>query len=128
MYICHFVNIEFDYTDVHTCIYTHTNIAIIYFPYTHRGYEKGQLCNDLHDMKFGLQSHDHHCRLTRHGPNRIDVPVKPYYVLFVEEVLHPFYIFQVVMSDTSLISYALIWNFTDILIMTHLIDICCYSH
>lgn len=59
-----------------------------------RGYEKGQSCNDLHDMKCGLQSHDHHRRLTRHGPNKIDVPVKPYYVLFVEEVLHPFYIFQ----------------------------------
>jgi len=27
--------------------------------------------------------------------NLIDVPVKPYHVLFFKEVLHPFYIFQV---------------------------------
>ena len=30
-----------------------------------------------------------------HGANSIDVPVKPYHVLFIEEVLHPFYIFQI---------------------------------
>ena len=34
-------------------------------------------------------------RLLRYGPNSIDVPVKPYHLLFVEEVLHPFYIFQI---------------------------------
>ena len=31
-----------------------------------------------------------------YGENSIDVPVKPYHVLLVEEVLHPFYIFQLV--------------------------------
>ena len=30
-----------------------------------------------------------------YGDNIIDVPVKPYHVLFVDEVLHPFYIFQI---------------------------------
>ena len=33
-------------------------------------------------------------RLCLYGPNSINVPVKPYHVLFIEEVLHPFYIFQ----------------------------------
>uniref|UniRef100_A0A4W3IYZ7 ATPase cation transporting 13A2 n=1 Tax=Callorhinchus milii TaxID=7868 RepID=A0A4W3IYZ7_CALMI len=30
-----------------------------------------------------------------YGPNIIDVPVKPYFTLLVEEVLNPFYIFQI---------------------------------
>ena len=34
------------------------------------------------------------CRLCLYGPNSINVPVKSYHVLFVEEVLHPFYMFQ----------------------------------
>ena len=34
-------------------------------------------------------------RLLKFGGNSIDVPVKPYHVLFFKEVLHPFYIFQV---------------------------------
>ena len=34
-------------------------------------------------------------RLLRYGPNSLDVPVKPYHVLLIEEVLHPFYIFEV---------------------------------
>jgi len=34
------------------------------------------------------------CRLLHYGPNSLDVPVKPYHVLFIEEVLHPFYIFE----------------------------------
>ena len=35
------------------------------------------------------------CRSVCYGDNSIDVPVKPYHSLFVEEVLHPFYIFQI---------------------------------
>ena len=34
-------------------------------------------------------------RLLRYGPNSLDVPVKPYHVLLIEEVLHPFYVFEV---------------------------------
>jgi len=34
-------------------------------------------------------------RIVKYGGNSIDVPVKPYHVLFFKEVLHPFYIFQV---------------------------------
>ena len=37
----------------------------------------------------------HISRLCRYGPNSIDVPVKSYPVLFVEEVLHPFYLMQI---------------------------------
>ena len=34
-------------------------------------------------------------RILRFGPNSLDVPVKPYHVLLIEEVLHPFYIFEI---------------------------------
>ena len=34
-------------------------------------------------------------RVLRYGPNSLDVPVKPYHVLLIEEVLHPFYIFEI---------------------------------
>ena len=41
-------------------------------------------------------THTHtHYRLVYSGANSIDVPVKSYHVLFIEEVLHPFYIFQI---------------------------------
>ena len=69
----------------------HNAMFLLFF----RGYEKGLSCNDLHKMRGGLLSQDHQCRLTYHGLNNIDVPVKPYHVLFIEEILHPFYIFQV---------------------------------
>ena len=38
---------------------------------------------------------DFHPRLALYGANNIDVPVKSYQVLFIEEILHPFYIFQI---------------------------------
>jgi magnesium-transporting ATPase (P-type) len=34
------------------------------------------------------------CLTLLHGKNEIDVPIKPYFTIFVEEVLDPFYIFQ----------------------------------
>lgn len=53
-------------------------------------------CSSLHDMRGGLGTWEQQDRLLHYGPNAIDVPVKPYHVLLVEEVLHPFYIFQIV--------------------------------
>ncbi len=46
-------------------------------------------------MSGGLTAIGHASSLLHYGPNDIDVPVKPYHALFIDEVLHPFYIFQV---------------------------------
>ena len=66
--------------------------------YVLRGYELGNRCSTIHRMKEGLGTGEHQRLLLHYGKCAIDVPVKPYYALFVEEMLHPFYIFQVCMS------------------------------
>ena len=40
------------------------------------------------------QNVSEHLRLSMYGPNPIDVPVKPLYIILLQEVLRPFYIFQ----------------------------------
>ncbi|XP_064387649.1 polyamine-transporting ATPase 13A3-like isoform X2 [Halichondria panicea] len=65
-----------------------------------RGLDCNIPCSDIHGMRAGLSTRTHHQRLLRHGPNSINIPVKPYYLLLIQEILHPFYIFQMV---------ALIW-------------------
>ncbi|KAL5492024.1 hypothetical protein EMCRGX_G017412 [Ephydatia muelleri] len=60
-----------------------------------RGLDRGVKCDAVCGMEGGIQHDDHEDRLLQYGPNSIDVPVKPYHLLFVEEVLHPFYIFQI---------------------------------
>ncbi|NXP52825.1 AT132 ATPase, partial [Heliornis fulica] len=52
-------------------------------------------CADLHLAHTGLHQQDHNTRRKIYGPNLIEVPVKSYARLLVEEVLNPFYIFQV---------------------------------
>ena len=52
-------------------------------------------------MQTGLHSNEQGCRLAQYGANSIDVPVKSYHVLLIEEILHPFYIFQVRSSSCS---------------------------
>jgi len=59
-----------------------------------RAFDHGYSCAAIHDMNGGLATEEHEDRLLHYGPNSLDVPVKPYHVLFVEEVLHPFYIFE----------------------------------
>lgn len=54
-------------------------------------------------MQNGLHSNEQGCRLAQYGANSIDVPVKSYHVLLIEEVLHPFYIFQVCTSSHSVL-------------------------
>ena len=60
-----------------------------------RGLELGHSCTAIHGKSHGLNTNEHNITFVRYGNNVIDAPVKPYHVLFVEEVLHPFYIFQV---------------------------------
>ncbi|XP_040444906.1 polyamine-transporting ATPase 13A2 isoform X2 [Falco naumanni] len=57
--------------------------------------DEGWTCADLHLSQAGLNQQDHNTRRKIYGPNLIEVPVKSYARLLVEEVLNPFYIFQV---------------------------------
>ncbi|NXK00593.1 AT132 ATPase, partial [Corythaixoides concolor] len=57
--------------------------------------DEGWTCADLHLSQAGLDQQDHNTRRKIYGANLIEVPVKSYARLLVEEVLNPFYIFQV---------------------------------
>ncbi|XP_028849231.1 polyamine-transporting ATPase 13A2 isoform X2 [Denticeps clupeoides] len=52
-------------------------------------------CADLHQMQQGLSREEQARRKKIFGQNLIDVPVKSYLQLLFEEVLNPFYFFQV---------------------------------
>ncbi|XP_030623586.1 cation-transporting ATPase 13A2-like [Chanos chanos] len=52
-------------------------------------------CADLHRLKQGLSCVEQSSRRRVYGENIIDVPVKSYLHLLFEEVLNPFYMFQV---------------------------------
>ncbi|KAF4096684.1 cation-transporting ATPase 13A2 isoform X1 [Onychostoma macrolepis] len=56
---------------------------------------EGWTCADLHGRQQGLSKADQSTRKQIFGANIIDVPVKSYLQLLFEEVLNPFYIFQV---------------------------------
>nr|XP_048680762.1 polyamine-transporting ATPase 13A2 isoform X3 [Caretta caretta] len=57
--------------------------------------DDGWTCADIHLSRSGLNHQDHSTRRKVYGPNLIDVPVKSYLQLLVDEVLNPFYVFQV---------------------------------
>ncbi|NXJ19242.1 AT132 ATPase, partial [Dicrurus megarhynchus] len=57
--------------------------------------DEGRSCAELHLCRAGLDPQEHSARRRIYGPNLIEVPVKSYARLLVEEVLNPFYIFQV---------------------------------
>nr|XP_032608045.2 polyamine-transporting ATPase 13A2 isoform X2 [Taeniopygia guttata] len=57
--------------------------------------DEGWTCAELHLSRAGLQQQEHGTRRKIYGPNLIEVPVKSYARLLVEEVLNPFYLFQV---------------------------------
>ncbi|XP_051805292.1 cation-transporting ATPase 13A2 isoform X2 [Acanthochromis polyacanthus] len=52
-------------------------------------------CKDLHGYQKGLSPLEQSLRRSMYGDNIIDVPVKPYTKLLFEEILNPFYVFQV---------------------------------
>ncbi|KAJ8395144.1 hypothetical protein AAFF_G00036000 [Aldrovandia affinis] len=52
-------------------------------------------CDDLYRQQGGLSLQEQSARRKVYGHNLIDVPVKSYLQLLFEEVLNPFYIFQV---------------------------------
>ncbi|NXH83109.1 AT132 ATPase, partial [Edolisoma coerulescens] len=57
--------------------------------------DEGRSCAELHRCGAGLEPQERSARRRIYGPNLIEVPVKSYARLLVEEVLNPFYIFQV---------------------------------
>ncbi|XP_069467226.1 polyamine-transporting ATPase 13A2 isoform X2 [Ambystoma mexicanum] len=57
--------------------------------------DEGWTCADLQQCREGLSQQDRNAKKKIYGPNLIDVPVKSYLRLLVDEVLNPFYIFQV---------------------------------
>ncbi|XP_040278846.1 polyamine-transporting ATPase 13A2 isoform X1 [Bufo bufo] len=57
--------------------------------------DEGLTCGEVHKFKSGLGQSEHNSRKLIYGNNEIDVPVKSYGYLLIEEVLNPFYIFQV---------------------------------
>ncbi|KAL2296690.1 hypothetical protein Nmel_016026, partial [Mimus melanotis] len=64
-------------------------------PLLHSVLDEGWTCAELHLGRAGLHQQEHSTRRKIYGPNLIEVPVKSYARLLVEEVLNPFYMFQV---------------------------------
>ncbi|XP_074074397.1 polyamine-transporting ATPase 13A2 [Macrotis lagotis] len=56
--------------------------------------DENRTCEDLHRSSTGLSPQDQDIKKTIYGLNLIDVPVKSYARLLVDEVLNPFYVFQ----------------------------------
>uniref|UniRef100_A0AAY4EH67 Cation-transporting ATPase n=1 Tax=Denticeps clupeoides TaxID=299321 RepID=A0AAY4EH67_9TELE len=63
--------------------------------YVSEGIRMYWTCADLHQMQQGLSREEQARRKKIFGQNLIDVPVKSYLQLLFEEVLNPFYFFQV---------------------------------
>ncbi|GAB6022774.1 hypothetical protein CHUAL_006868 [Chamberlinius hualienensis] len=59
------------------------------------GYDVGTTCSDLFEKFKGFSEEQQKQRLDLYGINSIGVEVKSYHKLLVEEVLNPFYIFQI---------------------------------
>ncbi|XP_074537397.1 polyamine-transporting ATPase 13A2 [Halichoeres trimaculatus] len=66
---------------------------------------------DLYDFQKGLSPLEQGFRRRIYGPNLIDVPVKPFMRLLIEEVLNPFYVFQLFSITLWLIDNYLIYSF-----------------
>jgi len=59
------------------------------------GLEQGTKSRDIIEKFRGLTMMQSSCRLKLFGENKIDVEVKSYALLFIEEVFNPFYVFQI---------------------------------
>lgn len=60
-----------------------------------RGYDHKVLCSDLITKFHGLSKVQQEQRLKIYGPNNTSIEVKSYFNLLINEVLNPFYIFQI---------------------------------
>ncbi|XP_015925261.1 polyamine-transporting ATPase 13A3 isoform X3 [Parasteatoda tepidariorum] len=60
-----------------------------------RGYDYGVRCSEFYDRFFGFSDVEEGEMREIYGPNTITIDVSSYLTLFIEEVLNPFYIFQI---------------------------------
>ncbi|XP_076330164.1 polyamine-transporting ATPase 13A3-like isoform X3 [Tachypleus tridentatus] len=60
-----------------------------------RGFDEGLSCGDFHEKFHGYSAARQQELREIYGENTIDIEVKSYWKLFIEEVLNPFYIFQI---------------------------------
>eukprot|EP00731_Ephydatia_muelleri_P014339 Em0008g59a len=60
-----------------------------------RGHDCGLTLAGVHESITGLSGRDYEQRIATYGINSIDVPVKPILVMLYQEVLTPFYAFQI---------------------------------
>ena len=72
--------------------YAWDNAAVSFTPV--RGLDHDQTVGSFHLMSEGFTAEEQAVKQILHGPNRIEVEVKSIVSLLLEEVLHPFYIFQ----------------------------------
>ncbi|XP_044066518.1 cation-transporting ATPase 13A2 isoform X6 [Siniperca chuatsi] len=66
-------------------------------------------CKDLYGFQKGLSHLEQNLRRHMFGPNLIDVPVKPCMKLLFEEVLNPFYVFQLLSITLWMIDQYIIY-------------------
>ncbi|XP_067946248.1 polyamine-transporting ATPase 13A3-like isoform X2 [Watersipora subatra] len=59
------------------------------------GLDVGVRCMSLHDKYTGVDDNTRKGLQLIYGVNEIDVEVKSYFILFIQEVLNPFYVFQI---------------------------------
>lgn len=74
-------------------------IRLAFHPILHKflivGFWKDQSWNSTKNFKLGLSSEKYHARLSVFGPNLINIREKPISKLLTDEVLNPFYVFQI---------------------------------
>ena len=93
-------------TCTHVCVHALVCVlvcALMYLQYIFRffsGFEDNLTCSDIHGMSQGLTEEEKQKRIQSYGPNSIDVPVKPYHALFIEEVC--FYEFTRFLDDNCI--------------------------
>ncbi|XP_022090226.1 probable cation-transporting ATPase 13A3 isoform X2 [Acanthaster planci] len=63
--------------------------------YKLRGLESGVTCNEIFETFKGFTADEQKSRRDIYGANEIDIALRPLIVLFFQEALNPFYVFQI---------------------------------
>ncbi|XP_038075285.1 probable cation-transporting ATPase 13A3 isoform X2 [Patiria miniata] len=63
--------------------------------YKLRGLETGVSCNEIYETFKGFTADEQKSRRDIYGGNEIDIALRPLIVLFFQEALNPFYVFQI---------------------------------
>lgn len=68
---------------------------LYWYSHLYISFWKDQSWNTTKNFKLGLSSEKYHSRLSVFGPNLIHIREKPTLKLLTDEVLNPFYVFQI---------------------------------